>query len=212
VTLGGTLEAATSAAQEAMRPHYPTLVSAADPGQASVYGRRRRAGVLGAPVLSFGLLLLLTGVVANSLAGWFTVDIALAANSSTGLSIDGGLQLLLDSIEGEGRATRSTVTVTRSDGRQERLAAGYTLPARSGNLWIAQRATGPSLQARAHSADRPLLLQSLATDSPANASLNLPFRQASELAFAIPARNLAFRVVSYNALPAQGIHLPVFLV
>jgi hypothetical protein len=212
VTLSGTLEAAMSAVQEAMRPRYPTLISTADAGQARVYGRRRRAGVLGAPVLSLGLLLLLTGLVINGLAGWLTADIALAANSNAGLSVGGGLQLLLDSIDGEGRLTRSTVTVTRSDGRQERLTAGYTLPARSGNLWIAQRATGPALQAHARGADRPLLLQSLATDSQANAALNLPFRQTSEVAFAIPGRNLAFRVVSYNALPEQGISGPVFLV
>ena len=44
------------------------------PGQAHVYGRRRRAGVLGAPVLSLGLLLLLTGLVINGLAGWLTAD------------------------------------------------------------------------------------------------------------------------------------------
>jgi hypothetical protein len=212
VTLGSTLEAATGAVQEAMHPRYTALVSAADAGYARVYGRRRRAGLLAAPVLSLGLLLLLTGLVVNGLAGWLTADIALAASGSAGLSVGGGLQLLLDSIEGEGRATRSNVTVTRSDGRQEHLTAGYTLPARSGNLWIAQRATGPALQARARSSDHPLLLQSLGTDSQANASLDLPFRQASELAFAIPARNLAFRVVSYNALPEQGIQGPVFLV
>ena len=155
VTLGVTLEAATGIVQEAMRPRYPMLVSAADVGQSRVYGRRRRAGLLGAPVLSLGLLLLLTGLVVNGLAGWPPADIALAANSSAGLSVGGGLQLLLDSIEGEGRATRSTVTVTRSDGRQERLTAGYTLPARSGNLWIAQRATGPALQARARTRRSP---------------------------------------------------------
>ena len=212
VTLDGTLEAATGIVQEAMRPRYPMLISAADVGHSRVYGRRRRAGLLAAPVLSLGLLLLLTGLVVNGLAGWPSADIALAANSSAGISVGGGLQLLLDSIEGEGRATRSNVTMTRSDGRQERLTAGYTLPARSGNLWIAQRATGPALQARARTADRPLLLQSLAADSEANAALNLPFRQTSEVAFAIPGRNLAFRVVSYNALPEQGIQGPVFLV
>ena len=212
VTLDVTLEAATGVVQEAMRARYPMLISTTDVGQARVYGRRRRAGLLGAPVLSLGLLLLLTGLVVNGLAGWPSADIALAANSSAGLSVGGGLQLLLDSIEGEGRATRSNVTMTRSDGRQERLTAGYIRPARSGNLWIAQRATGPALQARARTADRPLLLQSLATDSQANATLNLPFRQTSEVAFAIPGRNLAFRVVSYNALPEQGIQGPVFLV
>jgi hypothetical protein len=212
VTLAVTLEAATNIVQEAMHLRYPVLISAADAGHARVYGRRRRAGLLAAPVLSLGLLLLLTGLVVNSLAGWPSADIALAANSSAGISVGGGLQLLLDSIEGEGRATRSNVTMTRADGRQERLTAGYTRPARSGNLWIAQRATGPALQTHARTVDRPLLLQSLAADSPANATLNLPFRQTSEVAFAIPGSNLAFRVVSYNALPEQGIQGPVFLV
>jgi hypothetical protein len=212
VSLSGTLEAALGAAQEAMRPRYPALASATDAGQASIYGRRRRAGVLGAPVLSLGLLLLLAGLAVNGDAGWRTADIALAVNGSTGLSVGGGLQLLLDRIEEEGRATKSTVTVTRSDGQQESLTAGYMLPARSGNLWIVQRATGPALQARARSADRALLLQSLAADGQANANLNLPFREMSELAFAIPGRNLAFRVVSYNALPEQGIQGPVFLI
>jgi hypothetical protein len=212
VTLDGSLETATNIVQEAMRPRYPMLISAVDGGHSQVYGRRRRAGLLAAPVLSLGLLLLLTGLVVNGLAGWPSANIALAANSSAGISVGGGLQLLLDSIEGEGRATRSNVTMTRSDGRQERLTAGYTLPARSGNLWIAQRATGPALQVRARTADRPLLLQSLAADSEANAALNLPFRQTSEIAFAAPGRNLAFRVVSYNSLPEQGIAGPVFLV
>jgi hypothetical protein len=206
------LEQALTIVSEVMRPHYPGLVSQSEAGQARVYGRRRRPGVLGAPALSLGLLLLLSGLVVNGLYGWHTDELALAVKGSAGVAVDGGLQFLLDSIAGEGSATRSAVVVTRSDGRQERLAAGFLRPARSGSLWLAQRAVGPALQARAHGADRPLLLRSLAADSQLNTELNVPLRETSELAFAIPDRNLALRVVSYAALPEQGFRGPVFLV
>ena len=43
--------------------------------------------------------------------------------------------------------------------------------------------------------------------------LHLLFQQTqAEQAFALPTRNLTFRVVSYPALPEQGITKPVFLV
>ena len=56
-------------------------------------------------------------------------------------------------------------------------------------------------------------IQSLAPGGEVSEKLHLLFQQTQgEQAFALPARNLTFRAVSYPALPERNIAAPVFLV
>lgn len=195
-----------------MCERYAPLVS--EPGAAGVclYGRRGRVGAVGSLLLSAGPLLLLVGLIVNSVGGWRTTEMVITAAGGVNLPATGGLQILLDEITGEDRNTESRMTVVGSGGR-EPLRVGYYRPGRMGNLWIAQLATGPALEAQARSGGRTLLLQALTTGGQVSEEIHTPFRQTqTEQAFAIPARDVAFRVVSYDALPEQGISTPVFLV
>ncbi len=213
ITLAATAQVGLEAVQASMQARYGVRASTVETGQARVYGRRGRAGTIGALLMTLGPLLLLAGLVVNDVAGWRTSEIALAMNGSASLSVTPGLRILLNDIEGEGLHTTALLTVIRSDGRQAQLRAGYLRPAHWGNLWIIQLTTGPALEARALSGGQPLLLQALTAGGPVSDEIRTPFRQTpSEQAFAIPARNLTVRVVSYGALPEHGIQGPVFLV
>lgn len=206
-------QAAVEAVQAAMRPRYPLLVAEISADHAQIYGRRHRVGAVGGLLLAAGPLLLLAGLIVNSATGWRTTEIPITTNSSVTLSVAGGLQIQLDKIEGDGSQATSFITLGWPDGRQEGLRVRAMQPTRSGNLWIVQTASGPALEARAYSGVRPLLLQALTVGGQVSEEIHAPFRQTqTEQAFAIPARNLALRVVSYSALPEQGIQRPVFLV
>ena len=107
----------------------------------------------------------------------------------------------------------ATLALARG-GAQKILRIGYARPGHWGGIWLTQGGDGPALAVNAADADQqPLRLQSLVAGGQEGETLRMLFPQAqSEQAFAIPARNLAFRVVSYPALPERGIPGPVFLV
>lgn len=216
VTVSAAAEPVLATVEELLRSRKGQLVTAAAPDGACVYSRRGRPGAARGVLATAGLLLLLGGLFVNLTAGWQTAALPLTVHSSTPLSPANNLRIALDAVEGEGAAATITVGLTWPDGRQERRRLGVYRPAHVGDLWIAAldaRPTLAALAARAASGNRPLLLQSLAAEGQAGEELRTPFRQAqTEQAFAIPAHNLTFRVVSYDALPAQGVTGPVFLV
>ncbi len=160
-----------------------------------------------------GPLILLLGFLVNDAVGWRATGVSLEPGHAVKLAREIGLEVSLDGITGADRDAVSDLTIKRNAAAPRQLRAGYLRPARWGNLWLAQQATGPALTASAIGANRPLVLQSLATGDDIGEELRIPFRQTqTEQAFTIPTHNLAFQVVSYASLPDLGFNAPVFLV
>ncbi len=204
---------ALAAVQEAMRPHYPTLVVETTERGARVYGRRGEPGAAAGLLFTLGLLCLLAGLMVNAAAGWYTSEMSLMASETARFPVAGGLEIAFNGFGEGASSSRASVTVTWADGRRVELRPGRYRPDRTGHLWVVQLGEGPVLRARAGRAGRPLLLQVLATDGRAAEELRMAFRQAqTEQAFAVPDAGLTLRTVSYDALPGQGIAGPVFLV
>jgi cytochrome c biogenesis protein ResB len=221
VTLPAPLGLALARVQDVLRRRFHTVIVESTPAQGQIYAERRRCGAVGPLLIYLGLLGLLLGLLIQDVAGWQMADIALAPAGHTTLARGGRLQITLDGIAGpesvedprQGDAV-STVTLTQADGHSCTVHIGHSRTARCGNLWIVQRATGPALAVSARDgAGRGLMLQSLAPGGEVSAEIHLLFRQTqTEQAFAEPTRNIAFRVVSYTALPEREINAPVFLV
>lgn len=210
-------ELALTTVQAVLQARYPLVVSELAAGQARVYGRRGRPAALSGVLITLGLLLGLAGMARNLTTGWRIAETPMVVRSGITLPLAGAPQLILEQIAGDAADATATFTLAWADDRRLTLYTGRLRPARAGDLWISQRSAGPALQARAFSGTQPLPLQLLAdgvrSAPEASELIRVPFRQAQpEQAFAIPARNLTFRVVSYGALPAQGIPGPVFLI
>ena len=163
-----------------------------------------------------GLLIALLGLWINDVAGWRAADVILAPGSATAspAASDRGLRLRLDAVSGAEQETRADVTLLLADGSARQISAGPRWPGRWGKLWLFQRGAGPILAVTGQDdAGQPLALQSLAAGGAAGPAIHLIFRQnQTEQGFGLPARNLTFRAVSYEALPEKGIGRPVFLV
>ncbi|MEJ5198447.1 MAG: cytochrome c biogenesis protein ResB [Anaerolineae bacterium] len=208
VTVVAGPQEALAAVQQIMRSRYPTLLVETTEKSARVYGRRGERGAAADLLFTISLLLLLAGLLINATAGWYTVELPLMASEAARFPFAGGLEIAFEGFAADAAGSRAIVAVTWADGRRVELR-----PARAGNLWVIRLGEGPVLVARVSSADRPLLLQMLAVGAAAGEEIRASFPQArTEQAFAIPERNLTFRVVSYDALPGQGIGKPVFLV
>jgi hypothetical protein len=216
-TAPATQELALMTVQRVLQARYPLVVTELGADQGRMYGRRGRPAALSGVLVTLGLLLGLAGTALNITSGWRISETPMVAQSSVTLPLAGAPQLILEEIAGDAADATATFTLAWADGRRLALRAGHLRPARAGDLWISQLSAGPALQARAASRARPLSLQLLADDvrftPEASELIRVPFRQAQpEQAFAIPDRNLTFRAVSYNSLPAQGILGPVFLI
>ncbi len=179
-------------------------------------GERRPFAAFGWPLAWLGLLIALLGLWVNDVAGWRAADVALAPGSSVTppAASSHGLQLRLDGVSGAERDAASAVTLVMPGGAGQQINTGPHWPGRWGNLWLFQRATGPALAVAARDSEgQTLLLQTLGTAGEAGSAIHLLFRQnQTEQGFGLPARNLTFRAVSYEALPEKGIGRPVFLV
>ncbi len=184
---------------------------------------RRRLALAGSLLAYFGTLLLLSGLLVNHVAGWRVADIALAPGDRFSLEQANGFQVGLEEIGGTEPYQESLISLAWDRENQPigMARVRHGRPARWGGLWIAQRAAGAALDVAAEDGrGRALLLQSLepAVGEPGRVGevserIHLLFRQTqAEQAFALPTRNLAFRVVSYPALPDRGIREPVFLI
>jgi hypothetical protein len=157
-------------------------------------------------------LLILLGLLLNDTLGWRAADIALAPGGSVSLPTTGGLRVTLDSIAGEGAAPAGLRLAGAQADRNVRIAANR--PARWGSVWLTQQEIRPALAVTAEdSSGRPVAVQALSPGGEVSEKLHLLFQQTQgEQAFALPARNLTFRAVSYPALPERNITAPVFLV
>lgn len=212
-TLTGPLEPALTHVETTLRDRFPRIVIEREAARAQLYAERRHIGALGPLLTYLGALLVLLGLLVNDTAGWRASDIALAPGGTAILVRFGGLQVMLNDISGEERGTSGVVTLEHG-GASRIVRLSFTRPANWGNVWLSQQTTGPALAVTAQGSDlRPLPLQSLAPGGEVDQTLRILFEQTQgEQAFAIPARNLAFRAVSYPAMPDRGIQRPVFLV
>jgi hypothetical protein len=212
IALAGPSDAVLPLLQEALNRRYRPVV-AADDGT-HLYAERRRYGLFGPLLLFLGPLLLLAGLLINGMAGWRAADVALVPGSSQPLGQGTGFEVKLEGITGTEPHTASRVTVAQTGGAGKTAGIAPLRPARWGNLWIIQRATGPALAVTARdSRGRALIIQSLGTDGQVAERLVVPFRPTqTEQGFAVPTRSLVFRAVSYPSLPERGIDRPVFLV
>lgn len=196
-----------------LRTRYASVTVETDAERAQIYAERMRPGAYGPALAYLGLLLALLGLLLNDAVGWQMAEIALAPGDTATVAQANGLQITLDALPGPAVGGRAAVTLARA-GYGKNVRVDYNRPGRWGNLWLAQQATGPALAVAAvESGNRPVLLQSLASDGAVGPTLRVLFRQTqSEQGFAIPARNLTFRAVSFSALPERGIDRPVFLI
>lgn len=212
-TLPGPLTPTVTRLRGALESHYTTISVESDTGRAQLFAQRRAAGTPGPLLVYVGLLVLLIGLAVDGAIGWRAADVALAPGNATTLNRPGAPQLTLDDVADNGSTARADVTLAHT-GRSRNVRSGPATPARWGNLWLSQQATGPALAVTAADTNgRALVVQALAPDNEVGPTVHVLFQQTqSEQGFAIPARNLTFRVVSYPALPEQGIAGPVFLV
>ena len=209
----GVLETLLARAEDVLRITSPGVAVEREGSHAQLYAGGHRAGLCG-PLLTYvGGLLILIGLLVNDTAGWRKPDIALAPGSTAVLAQAAQLQVTLNTAAGEGTGATANVTVARAAAGKT-VDVGFAWPAFWGNVWLAQQATGPALSITAQGSDnRPLLLQSLAEGSEVDQNLHVLFQQTQgEQGFAVPARNLTFRTVSYPGLPERNIQRPVFLV
>ncbi len=212
-TLPGPLADAVAQLRTALGPGYDTIRVESDATRAQIFAQRRPVGALGPLLVYAGLLLIVIGVAVESAIGWRAADIALAPGNSTTLNRPGAPQLTLNDLAGDGATVYPNVSLVYM-GAGRSLRPSSALPARWGNLWLAQQATGSALAITAADTNsNALVIQALGPDDEIGPTVHILFQQTqNEQGFAIPARNLTFRAVSYPALPEQGITGPVFLV
>jgi len=212
VALPGALDTLVSQTSEALRPRFSSVTVDHDAGRAQVHALRRPQGAVGPLLTYIGPLLILLGLLLNDTLGWRAADIALAPGGSASLPTTGGLRVTLDSVAGEGTASAALRLAGAQADRNVRIAANR--PARWGSVWLTQQEIRPALAVTAEdSSGRPVAVQALSPGGEVSEKLHLLFQQTQgEQAFALPARNLTFRAVSYPALPERNIAVPVFLV
>lgn len=193
-----------------LRPLWQNAETPARPRVDAFFERRSWAAV--GPLLTYlGPLILLGGLLWNSAAGWRALDVGLTPGRVSQPPQANGLALTLVTAPDPAAGQPGVVTLAQGSATRDAwIDAGR--PANWGSVWIAQRASGPALTFTAQQGDRRLALQALEEGAGAGETLRLRFAEnENEQGFAIPAANLAFRVVSYDRLPERGIERPVFL-
>ena len=175
------------------------------------YFERRSWAAVGPLLTYLGPLLILGGLLWNSVAGWRVLDLSLTPGRVSQPAQARGLALTLVKAPDARAGAPGVVSLAQGGASVDAwLDAGR--PAKWGNIWIAQRSGGPTLTVLAEQDGQQLPLQALEAGEGAGETLRLRFGQnENEQGFAIPAANLAFRVVSYDRLPERGIERPVFL-
>jgi len=176
------------------------------------YTERRAWAAIG-PLLTYaGPLLILGGLLWNSMAGWRASDIALTAGTPVRPAQAGSTALTLIDASGSGDERPVVLELTRGTASSY-FWLSYERPIISKGAWVVQRDSGQALRVRAEAEGRTLRLQPLESGSAAGETLHLRFTQnESEQGFSLADRGLAFRVVSYESLPDRAITGPVFLI
>ena len=212
--LPGALDTLLNQTPAVLGPRFSSVAVAVDHDaeRAQIYAVRRPLGATG-PLLTYaGPLLILLGLLVNDTLGWRAANIALAPGGSASLPTAGGTRITLDGVSAEAAAPVELHLTDAQGDRNIRIAANR--PARWGSVWLTQQEIGPALAVTAEdSSGRPVAVQALSPGGEVSEKLHLLFQQTQgEQAFALPTRNLAFRAVSYPALPERNITAPVFLV
>lgn len=186
-------------------------LSAARP-RVDAYAEHRSWAAFGPLLTYLGPLLVVLGLLWNTVAGWRVPDITLIPGRTVQPAQAGGLALsLVDA--GNAEDGRSGVIALARGGQTRNAWLSYGRPATWGNVWVAQRSSGPALSVRATDGGNVAPVQALEGEDAPLDSLHLRFGEnESEQAFTIPALGLAFRIVSYESLVERGIDRPVFLV
>lgn len=172
----------------------------------------RRSWAAIGPLLTYlGPLILIGGLLWNTVAGWRALDVGLTPGRVAQPAQANGLALTLVAAPDPAAAQPGVLTVAQGGATHDTwIDAGR--PANWGSVWIAQRSSGPALTVIAEQSGRRLPLQALEEGEGAGETLRLRFAEnENEQGFAIPSANLAFRVVSFDRLPERGIDRPVFL-
>jgi hypothetical protein len=184
------------------------------PHRSLLYGMRRPRAAVGPALAYAGALLALLALLFNSIGGWTVGQLPLAPGSLASAGPGGGLELKLEGLVGSDATPAATVTLTAADGRSRRAQVGYGRPAVWGNLWLVQRASGPALAVSAQDDQgHAIAMGTPSSGERAGSAAHVLFTATqTEQVFTVPARNVAFRVVNYPALPERGIPETVFLV
>jgi hypothetical protein len=177
-----------------------------------VFAERRSWAAIGPLLTYLGPLILTGGLLWNTVAGWRALDVGLTPGRVAQPAQANGLALTLVSAPDPVSGTPGVLTLAQGNAvRNVWIDAGR--PANWGAVWIAQRSTGPAVTVTAEQNGKRLALQALEEGEGAGETLRLRFDQnENEQGFAIPAANLAVRVVSFDRLPERGIDRPVFLI
>ena len=150
----GALDDLVARAENALRLRSAGVVVERDASRAQLYAGGRRAGLFGPLLIYAGSLAILVGLLANDTLGWRMPEIALAVGSTAALTPGGDLRATLNAATGEGRDMAANVTLARATAGKT-MSLGFARPARWGNVWVAQQATGPALSITARDSDKP---------------------------------------------------------
>lgn len=205
VALDGSPDEARTRAETALNGVYDRVI-VVDEALTRMGGVRRSFGVIGPILAAAGGLVILLGLLVNATWGGATRDLQLIEGApAIGAAGEGGVSV--------GLTGDWTLMVERPGRAVAYFTTAPLRPALSGPYWIYPRAGGSTLQVAATDGAgqaASLLALESATDA---GSLTLPFRaNQTEQTFTAPDQGLAFRVVSYPALPERGVAGPVFLV
>lgn len=201
---------------EALAAGGPRGSVVADPSGArprvDVYLERRHRAAVGPLMTYLGPLLVVLGLLWNSLGGWRVTGVTLIPGRTVQPAQAGGLALSLVDAGSSDGARPGVISFARGGETRYRWL-GYGRPATWGAVWVAQAGGGPALAVQASTGGKLLPVESLEAQAAPAESLHLRFGKAeSEQGFALPAANLVFRVVSYENLADRGIGRPVFLI
>jgi len=205
VVLEESPEEAQLRAQAALSATYDRVI-VEDASPQRLVGIRRPAAAAGPILAATGPLVVLLGLLINATVGSTARDVVLvdgAETTRTGMS-EWKVGL---------RAFSPAIAVESPDGETAYYAIAPLRPVLQGLHWIFPREDGPALYVTAKTTSgQNVELLGLEPGANPESALNLPFRgNQAEQTFTAPAQGLAFRAVSYPALPERGVAGPVFL-
>lgn len=209
-TLHTSLDTSLAELADDLRQEGWQVVTSQSAGEAHVAAERSRWGLLAAPAVYTGALLALAGLWLGQAFGW----------QETGLVLVPGQTVALQNAEG------ATLTLVESDDGAPAVVlqrAGETVASQVFSAGGAARLPGITVQRTSagqmvavsgfDAAGNPLQLRLLDEQAPSQPTVYLVFDQPrAERAFLAPARQLAFSVVAFPALPERGFNNPAFLV
>jgi len=171
--------------------------------EAQLYADRNRWGLLARVLRSISPLLILAGLLANTIWGWRTGELRLAAGQQTDLGPRAEVSVRMVVIPSAGR--RGSVQFLPETGEPVTKPLGAALPACVAGVCVHQTGDGPALGVSAHgSGGRLLPLR--AEDSDEVSELLLLFGQPqAERLFTVPDASLAIRVIAIAAQPSEAM-------